>query len=359
MPDNSLYCISVEARKEAREDSDATEYRALFESAPDGIVLVDEDGAIRDVNPHALDMFGYAREEILGQPIEILVPPDVRDVHRAERQVYMASPRARPMGIGLELRGCRKDGSQFPVEISLSPMAVGESCQVISIIRDVTERRRLQAFGAEALRAAEEERQRIARELHDDTAQRLAGLMLMLRVAGQIDDREERERRLEQVREEIAETADAVRRIARGLRPPALDEVGLAAALESLVSSLRRAHSIDIEMTADRPRDRLEADAELALYRIVQEALSNAVRHSGASRVVVSLQTEDGMVRAEVEDDGRGFVVDRAYGNEGQGLGMIGMRERARNAGGSLEIESAPAAGTRVRVELPLRRGER
>ncbi|HYO48177.1 MAG TPA: PAS domain S-box protein [Gemmatimonadota bacterium] len=349
----------VEARKEARADCDATEYRALFESAPDGIVLVDDQGAILDVNPLALEMFGYAREELLGHPIEVLVPPGFRGGHVAEREAYMAEPRARPMGIGLELWGCRKDGSEFPVEISLSPMTVGNSRQVISIIRDVTERRRLQAFGAEALRAAEEERQRIARELHDDTAQRLAGLMLMLRVAGQIEDHEERERRIEQVREEIAETADAVRRIARGLRPPALDEVGLAAALESLVSSLRLAHSLNIEMTADRPRDRLEADAELALYRIVQEALSNAVRHSGASRVAVSLQTEDGMVRAEVEDDGRGFAVDRAYGDEGQGLGMVGMRERARNAGGSLDIDSAPGAGTRVRVELPLKRRER
>jgi PAS domain S-box-containing protein len=343
------------ARKEAGTELATIEYRALFEAAPDGIVLVDDEASILDVNPRALEMFGYERDELSGKPIEILVPPVLRDAHVTQREAYMKAPRARPMGIGLELRGRRKDGSEFPVEISLSPMA-GDSRQIISIIRDVTERRELQAFGAGALRAAEEERQRIARELHDDTAQRLAGLMLMLKVAGRIEDREERERRIEKIREEIADAADAVRRIARGLRPPALDEVGLVAAVESLVRTLRHAHPLDIQLHAERMAQRLEPDAELAFYRIVQEALSNAVRHSGASRVVVSLAAEDGRLVAEVADNGSGFAVEHTCGGGGQGLGLVGMRERARYANGRLWIDSAPGTGTRVRIELPIRR---
>lgn len=349
----------MEAQNEAGTEFAATEYRALFEAAPDGIVRVDAEGLIVDANPHALEMFGYRRGELSGQPIEILVPPALRGAHVAQRDAYMEAPRARPMGVGLELRGRRKDGSEFPVEISLSPMLVGDSLQIISIVRDVTERRELRAFGAGALRAAEEERQRIARELHDDTAQRLAALMLMLKVAGGIEERAERERRIEQIREEIAEAAEAVRRIARGLRPPALDEVGLVAAVESLVRALRLAHPLDIELKAERMAQRLEPDAELALYRIVQEALSNAVRHAGASRIVVSLAVEDRRIVAEVWDDGRGFAAERAHGGGGRGLGLVGMRERARYADGSLEIDSAPGAGTRVRVELPLARGGR
>jgi PAS domain S-box-containing protein len=347
----------VKARNEASTEHYPVEYRALFEAAPDGIILVDGHGEILDANPCALEIFGYEHEALVGRAIEALVPSRLRGTHVAERERYMAAPRARPMGIGLELRGCRRDGSEFPVEISLSPMMVGTERQVICIVRDVTERLQLRAFGAGALRAAEEERQRIARELHDDTAQRLAGLMLLLRAASKIEDREERDRRLERVREEIAETAEAVRRIARGLRPPALDDVGLASALDSLVRSLSRAHGLDIELAVERVGDRLDADAELALYRIVQEALTNAIRHSGASRIVVSLYGDGLAMGAVVEDDGRGFVPERDYGEAGRGLGLVGMRERARNAGGSLEIASAPDKGTRVSAELPLRRG--
>ena len=350
-----LYSTVVKARKDASPEPYPVEYRALFEAAPDGIILVGERGEILDANPCALELFGYEREALVGRTIEALVPSRLRETHVAERARYMSAPRTRPMGIGLELRGCRRDGSEFPVEISLSPMT-GAERHVICIVRDVTERRQLRAFGAGALRAAEEERQRIARELHDDTAQRLAGLMLLLRAASKIEDREERDRRIERVREEIAETAEAVRRIARGLRPPALDEVGLVSALDSLVRSLSRAHLLDIELAVERVGDRLDTDAELALYRIVQEALTNAIRHSGASRIVVSLQGDDLALRAVVEDDGRGFVPERDYGEVGRGLGLVGMRERARNAGGGLEIASTPDGGTRVSAELPLRR---
>ena len=334
----------------------AAQYRAVFDFAPDGILVVDEEGAIRDVNARALALFGYEADELLGRKIEVLVPPRLQDAHVAERESYMADPHARPMGVGLELRGRRNDGSEFPVEISLSPMVVGDARRVICIVRDESERRRLRAFGAGALRAAEEERQRIARELHDDTAQRLAALMMMLKVAGRIEEREERERRIEQVREEMAETAEGVRRIAQALRPPALDEAGLAAALDSLVRSLRRAHAIDIELSATRTGGRLDPEAELALYRIAQEALSNAMRHSGASRVAVSLEADERFVRVGIADDGRGFHTNRSHGEEGRGLGLVGMRERARNAGGMLEIESAPGKGTRVTVELPVGR---
>ena len=145
-------------------------YDAVFRASPDGIVVVDETGRIRDVNPMAEQLFGYSRAELVGEEIETLVPGRVRGVHTANRLRYMTSPTARPMGIGMELAALRRDGSEIPVEISLSPLDTAQGVLVIATVRDVTQRRQLRDFGAAALRASEAERKHIARELHDDTA---------------------------------------------------------------------------------------------------------------------------------------------------------------------------------------------
>ena len=328
------------------------EYRAVFRAAPDGILVVDSGGVIRDVNPRALEQFGYERDELIGLEVEALVPEAQRGLHREQRGEYTEDPHARPMGAGLDLAGRRKDGSTFPAEISLSPMETDEGLHVISVVRDVSERKRLRDFGVGALRAAEDERHRIARELHDDTAQRLAAMLVRLRIAIREEEEGARNRMLEEIREDVLDTAESVRRIARGLRPPVLDEVGVVAAIRSHVEALRKAYGFEIEVEADEPERRLSADAELALYRIVQEALANVVRHAGAERARVRLGAADGHVIATVEDDGRGFRLEETTAPP-SGLGLVGMRERARNAGGRLEIDSEPGQGTRVRVELP------
>jgi len=327
------------------------EYAAVFEAAPDGIVVVDESGTIRDVNPQGLDMFDYEREDLVGRSIEVLVPEPFREAHVEERDRYLDDPHARPMGIGMELAGRRRDGSRFPVEISLSPMTTSHGRQVIAIVRDMTEPNRLRAFGISALRAAEEERQRIARELHDDTAQRLAALMMRLRVTIQSTDGQEKEL-LEDARQEIEEVVEGIRRIARGLRPPALDEVGVVAAIRSHARSLEENHGVEVEFHEPDEPPGLAPDQELALYRIVQEALSNVVRHADAARVRVAMEVDSVRLHVAVEDDGRGFDPRRAEGGM-PGLGLIGMRERVRNAGGSFELDAGPGRGTRVRVSIP------
>lgn len=331
------------------------EYRGVFEAVPDGIVIVDRDGRIRDLNPSAERLFGYVRDELLGSSIEDLVPEGAREVHGREREAYQKAPRARPMGIGLDLKGRRKDGSEVPVEISLSPMRTGRGRFVIASVRDRTERERLRAFGAGALQAAEDERLRIARDLHDDTAQRLAALLVRLRVARGTTDGTKRERLLDEVHQEILDAADAVRRIARGLRPPSLEEMGLEAAIRSLARAIREAHALPIEVEAvsEGGESHLDPDAELALYRIVQEALSNVVRHAEATKARVVIERRDGRTVVVVEDDGRGFEPEGEADPGGRGLGLVGMAERARYLGGRVDIESASGEGTRVTVEVP------
>ena len=162
----------------------ADEYRAVFDSLPDGILIVDHQGVIRDVNTQIEAMFGYRREETLGQPVERLLPPALVAIHREHRERFVERPHMRPMGAGLDLRARRKDGTEFDVEISLSPWAGGKGPRVICSVRDITAVKRLRDFSEGAIRSVEEERRRIAQDLHDDTAQRLATFMLVFASSG-------------------------------------------------------------------------------------------------------------------------------------------------------------------------------
>ena len=225
-----------------------------------------------------------------------------------------------------------------------------------------TERERLR----HGVLARERERTRWARELHDETIQGLAALRLLLEYAHCLNDPAERERALANALGEVDREIEALRHLITELRPAALDDLGLVAAVEALA---RRAGAIDgltvqTDIAAQGIVPRLDPETESAVYRIAQEALTNAARHSGAAHVVLSLHIEsDGLV-AMVRDDGSGFSVsdDRAregVGGDGgvdstSGFGLHGMRERAELVGAELEVESQPGAGTTVRVSVPL-----
>lgn len=212
---------------------------------------------------------------------------------------------------------------------------------------------RLTGVAIRALNAEEEERKRIARELHDDTAQALAALLIRLRLLRAADDRQVREATLDELREEIGEALERIRRFARGLRPPALDELGLVPALESHVRSLSESIGKTIRVEAEPLETSLSPEAELVLYRIAQEAISNAVRHAEAARVTVRIGPENGGVVLSVVDDGRGFDVGRVMASEERGLGLFGMRERAAYIGAHVTVRSELGKGTEVRVTVP------
>jgi PAS domain S-box-containing protein len=331
-------------------------YRVVFDAAPDGILLVDQDGRIRESNPRMLELFGYDRGELEGASVERLIPPELDQVHRAHRHSYMKAPRSRPMGVGMELEGVRKDGARIPVEISLSPFESGDETWVVAVVRDVSERRRLRTFGVGALQAAEDERRRIARELHDDTAQALAAVLLRLRLLERARSEEERRAIISDMHDQLEEAAEGVRRISRGLRPPALEDVGVVAALQAHARGVERSSDLRVEVVADAVDGILGEHERLVLYRVVQEAVTNVVRHSGAGRAEVRVRRVTEGVLVEVEDEGKGFDPARPGGREA-GLGLMGMRERAASVGGSLEIVSGEGRGTVVRLRLGGGRG--
>lgn len=329
------------------------ELRAVYDASPDGCLVVGSDGTIRGSNRRIEDLFGWKQSELAGQPIEVLVPEALHSVHEKHRSEFTADPHTRPMGVGLDLRARRKDGSTFPAEISLSPWRRGEgTLRIVCTVRDVTEQRRLRTFSEGALRATEKERQRISRELHDDIAQRLATLVLSVRRLADEDDSEARHAFGETVRRDVIETSDAVRLMARALRPPELEEVGLALAIQAHARRVREATDFDVATELEAVGGALDETRMLAVYRIVQEALSNAQRHSGANSATVRLEVSAGRVVAEVEDEGKGFIPPAGGGMEG--LGIIGMQERADMIGGTLEVDSTPGEGCRVRIVVPI-----
>jgi two-component system, NarL family, sensor histidine kinase UhpB len=215
-----------------------------------------------------------------------------------------------------------------------------------------TYRRRLRETAQRAITAQEEERKRIGRELHDGIAQTMAALRVRIRVARALEDASAQNQLLERIGSELGEATEEVRRIAQGLRPPALDMLGLAPAIESCVRSIGDTAGLALETQVQGVDGLLTPEAELVVYRIVQEALSNVARHSRAGTVRVELAYGNGAVTAVVQDDGLGFDVTAEMSRGG--LGLFGMQERAAYVGGTVRIESEPGGGTQIHVVIPV-----
>ena len=211
-------------------------------------------------------------------------------------------------------------------------------------------RTRLRDVAARALSAQEDERRRIAQELHDGIAQTLAALRVRLRVA-RATQGEARAETLERIGADIGAATEEIRRIAQGLRPPALDMLGLSPAIESYARSVAETSGLSVQTDIAATDGMLSPEAELALYRIVQEALSNVARHSQARSARVDLEIMRNAVQVVVSDTGRGFSVEEEMARGG--LGLFGMQERGAYLGGTVEIDSRPGQGTRVRVMIP------
>lgn len=328
--------------------------RGVLESAPEAMIIVNQRREMVIVNTQAERLFDYRRDQMLGRPIEMLMPERLRTRHVALATAYLAAPRLRPMGDGLTLVGQRRGSEEFPVEISLSPLARPGCRLIIATIRDLSERRRTEAAlrelatHREAVR--EQERKRIAGEIHDELGSLLTALKMdisLLRM--QLPEDSPALQRVGQMRELVERTIGMVRQVATQLRPAALN-LGLVAALEWQVEDFGRRTGIACRLVADAEVALGDAQAT-TIFRIVQESLTNIARHAAATQVEVMLGCTDGRLELSVVDDGRGFDAAAAGAPS---FGLFGIRERVRALGGEARVDSESGRGTRIAITIPL-----
>ena len=334
-------------------------YRGLFENSSDALFVCSTAARIISVNRAGERLTGYSQKELISTDIVDLFTGESQD---KIKQLFSDKLTQLPAGSIEEARLTRKNGAEACVELRASPLLrrnVVIGLQVIA--RDVTEekqlRRNMEYYIKQVTRAQEDERRRISRELHDDTAQVLATLSRGIDslMAGEKKLSLPVIERLKKLHEMADSALEEVRRLSQDLRPSILDDLGLVPALEWLITDLENNYGMATRFDIAGERRRLTPEIELTVFRIVQEVLSNTRRHSQANRVEMGLDFGTDALTLVISDNGQGFSIpprtsDLALVGK---LGIIGMRERARLEGGTLIVQSEKGAGTTVTLRIP------
>lgn len=359
----STIARDVTLRKQAELALSTSErkYRTLFDNTSEGIILRDLEGNITMANRAMSALTGYALDELSGMNITSLLSEESHERVMAKQRALLGSS-SEASTERYELQMIRKDGTERIIEAITTLLADHDgSISVLATLRDVTEQRRvrdsIRAYAAQVTRAQEDERKRVARELHDETIQALAslGLAIDALVSRRPDLPADISEGLERLRDRTDEILHGVRRFSQDLRPPVIDALGLADGLQWLIDDLKNQSPIDASLQIVGPEHRFSPDSELALFRIAQEALTNVRKHSSATQVTTLLEFSGSRVRITITDNGIAFDTSNAEGARlaaSGKLGLVGMQERARLLGASLAIDSEPGKGTTVTVEL-------
>ena len=356
-------------RADIRTEASKLQLERIVDSAMDAIITVDAQQHVVLFNRAAEKVFACRREDAVGAPLERFIPQRFRAVHHGHIEAFgRTGVTSRRMGDVTTLWALRADGSEFPIEASISQASEGGASYYTVILRDITVRkqsedelkrsqRELRELSARVLEAREEEKTRIARELHDELGQLLTALKMdlsWLRERLPAGD-SEIAARTGQMHEMLEQTVNSTRRIAADLRPLMLDDLGLADAAGWLADDFSKRSGIrcEIKIAGDGVFAGLDGNVATAVYRALQESLTNIARHSGARNAWIVLSIEGGNLHLEVEDDGGG--ISDADLSKVRSLGLKGMRERMGYLGGSLEVARAPRGGTRLRAQVPAR----
>jgi PAS domain S-box-containing protein len=340
-----------------------TRREAILRALPDLMFLQSQDGIYLDYHARDPSQLLVPPEQFLGKRMWDVLPPELA----AAFQRCFAEARATGEPVvyeySLPLGGALQ---HFEARV-----VACDTDRVLSIVRDITERRRAEEairqrqaalrqshaqvrdLAGRLIRAQEEERRRLARELHDDLSQQLAALAMAVSALQQCAGAATGEgERLPGLRQRIDSICGTVRDLSHALHPAVLEHAGLAAALETHSVEFSRRHGIPVALAVDEGLEPLAGDVALCLYRVVQESLHNVAKHSGAAGASVTLARHSGELRLRIEDPGSGFDLENARRQEG--LGLVSMEERVHALGGTLRIETRPGAGTRLEVRLPL-----
>ncbi|MDP3850353.1 MAG: PAS domain S-box protein [Luteolibacter sp.] len=367
--------------------NNAAWFHGLLEAAPDAIVIVNTEGSIERINSQTERMFGYARDELLGQAVEILIPTSLAKSHSSHRAEYVAAPVKHTLGSDRTLRARRRDGTEFPADIRISPLHTGSGLLIISFIRDVTEhvrneevirklnselearvlertnalrraneklhkemaaRRRLEK---EILEISEREQQRIGRDLHDDLGQRLVGISYMshLLASALLNRSSPAADQAGKITSLLNDALALTRSLARGLHPVAMKSGGLMAALADLAERTSGIFEVSCRFTGPACEPVLTDSVATHLYRIAQEAVTNAVNHGKATDILIDLASQAERTTLVVTDNGAGLPKPSP---RRKGMGLRIMNYRADIISGSLAFSTPENGGTMVTCTL-------
>ena len=360
-PDELIATVKALLRAKTAEDqlrASERRYRMLFEAVPLPCWVINPKTCrFLAINDEAVSKYGYAREELMRLSLIELRHPDERSALIADMGKFSEEARS------FTTRHVKRDGSVFHVEVTSQDVSLYGEPSRLQIIYDLTERNAVhEARQAEEIRRAvlqkviaaqEDERRRVARELHDEAGQALTSILVGLRNLERAATLDEARDRARSLRDLTSANIEGISRLARGLHPPILEDLGLEPALERLASEFQEAHGVKVNLIGSRNVfEEVDSSVKLGLYRVAQEALTNIAKHAQATEVAIRYGCRDGTLSLEIADNGVGYD-PRAVDAKGR-LGLQGISERALMLGGKAEFSSSQGQGARVCLTIPL-----